>query len=203
MVRGGPDLALSGGPGQRAGAHLRHPDTVTTEIVGPDTYRAAATKAGLVWLQGGRGPARPLWIIWHDDALHTVVGGAEQPDPFDALPHPVEVTVPSKDTRAGLLRVRMTADLVPPGTARWVAATDDLRMSRLNIPFEQDLPEVWATDSRVVRLEPAGPVRIADGRDNTPVEVDGATVRKRGWRRMRGHLRSRRRASGAGSNLAT
>lgn len=176
---------------------------MTLEIVEPDTFRAAAAKAGLVWLQVGQAPARPLWTIWHDDALHTVVGGAEQPDRFGTLPHPVEVTVPSKDTRAGLLRVAMTAELVPPGTARWVAATNDLRMGRLNVSFERDLPEVWATDSRVVRLEPAGPVRIADGRDNTLVEVDVATVRRRGWRRMRGHLRSRRRATGTGSNLTT
>ena len=171
---------------------------MTAEIVEQDTYLAAAAKAGLVWVQVGQAPARPLWTVWHEDALHTVVGGGEQPDPFGELPRPVEVTVPSKDTRAGLLRVPMTAELVPPGTARWVAATTALRMARLNVPFDRDLPEVWATDSIIVRLLPAGQVRIADDRDNTAVEVDVATVRERGWRRMRAHLRSRRRTSGGG-----
>ena len=172
---------------------------MTAEIVGADTYRTAAAKAGLVWVAAGGAPARPLWTVWHEDALHTVVGGPEQPDPFGSLPQQVAVTVPSKDTRAGLLGLPMTAELVPPGTARWVAATTALRTARLNVPFAHDLPEVWATDSLVVRLLPAGPVRIADGRDNAPVEV--ASVRERGRRRMRAHLRSPRRARAAGSNL--
>lgn len=174
---------------------------MTAEIVDPQTYRAAAAKAGLVWVRVGSAAARPLWTLWHDEALHTVVAGAEQPDPFGELPCPVEVTVPSKDTRAGLLRVPMTAELVPPGTARWMAATAALRMGRLNVPFSRNLPEVWATDSRVVRLEPTGHIRLADHRDNDTVEVDVADVRSRGWRRMRARLRSRRRGRGPDSNL--
>ena len=133
-----------------------------------------------------------------------MVGGGEQPDPFEMGTQPwvdIEVAVPSKDTRAGLLRVPMTATLVPPGTARWVAAGNALRMARLNVPFDSDLPEVWATDSTVVRLEPAGLVRVADARDNTPVEVDVSDIRERGWRRMRAHARSPRRRPGADSNL--
>lgn len=178
-----------------------HADLVGAEYVELDTFLAAASKAGLVWVQVGRGRARPLWTIWHEEALHSVVGGPEQPDPFGPLPRLAEVTVPSKDTRAALLRIPMTAILVPPGTARWVAATSALRTARLNAPFDRDLPEIWATESVVVRLVPAGDVRVADARDNALVGVDVGWIRARGWRRMRGHLRPRQGRSTPPGNL--
>lgn len=170
-------------------AALDEVDGPDVETVDDAVFEQAAAKAGLVWLSVGGAPDRPLWTIWHGGALHTVVGGAEQPDPFTRLPQRIVVTVPSKDTRAALLRVPMVAEVVPPGTARWVAAVTDLRAARLNVSVDVDLPEIWATNSSVVKLVLAGLAARSGSVQNIPVTVDVSTVRPRGWRRMRAHLR--------------
>lgn len=151
---------------------------------------ALATKAGIVWVR--RPPHRdaPVWFSWHDEAIHLVVGGAEQPDPFGEFPVQVQVIVPGKDNGAAVATVAMLAQLIPPGTAAWLAAVAVLKSERLNA--RADLQEIWATDSRVVRLVPvADPVPAALDDSSAAIAVDISVVRPRGWRPMRAHLRRR------------
>jgi hypothetical protein len=142
-----------------------------------DRLAALAAKAGLVWVRRGGLPTTddvPIWFGWHDEAIHAVVGGPEQPDPFGELPAQMLVTVPSK------------------GTAAWQAATDALKVLRLNAGGGVDLPEVWATQSTVVRFTPTGPSQPFDQDGDPgarPVSVE--QVRPRRWRAMRAHARRR------------
>jgi hypothetical protein len=160
-----------------------------------DRLAALAAKAGLVWVRRGGLPTTddvPIWFGWHDEAIHAVVGGPEQPDPFGELPAQMLVTVPSKDTGASVLCVAMTVALLPPGTAAWQAATDALKVLRLNAGGGVDLPEVWATQSTVVRFTPTGPSQPFDQDGDPgarPVSVE--QVRPRRWRAMRAHARRR------------
>ena len=160
-----------------------------------DRFAALAAKAGLIWVRRADQPATedmPIWFGWHDEAIHAVVGGPEQPDPFGQLPVQVLVTVPSKDTGASVLRAPMTVTLLPPGTAAWQAATEALKGGRLNAGAGVDLPEVWATQSTVVRFVPEGPSQPAGQQGEAgarPVTVE--RVRPRGWRPMRAHARRR------------
>lgn len=155
-------------------------------------FSALAAKAGLVWVSRTQGGPVPLWFSWHEGAIHLVVGGGEQPDPFDDLPAEAWVTVPSKDTgaSAGLARVR--AEVLPSDSEAWTAATAALSAARLNTT-DADLLGSWRENSRVLRLEVLeliGEVANDELGGRQPVSVE--PVRPRGWRPMRAHLRRRR-----------
>lgn len=149
---------------------------------------ALASKAGVIWVTAGDRPAAPLWFGWHEDAIHLVVGGTEQPNPFPEFPCLVEVQVPSKETGASVAQLSMTARLLPPGTAAWTAAAAALAPSRLNAG-NPDLPEVWATSAHLVTLQAGSPPAPTGRQISLPRSVTIESVRPRGWRAMRAHLR--------------
>lgn len=158
----------------------------------PDLLAAAAGKAGLLWVladaDAGRPHAQPLWHVWHADAVHVVVGGGEQPDPFEAA-GAATLRVPSKDTGAALVDVPVRAVDLTPGTSEWDDAAAALKAARLNATESATLLARWAAGSRLLRLEPAAEVaRVTSSRPGA-VTVDVADVRPRGWRSMRSRLR--------------
>jgi len=78
----------------------------------------ATRRSGVVWVElPGRAP-RPVWHLWHDGSLYTVVGGLEQ---ALADPGPTAVViVRSKDTQNDQV-VRWGAEVsrVRPGSPLW------------------------------------------------------------------------------------
>lgn len=118
----------------------------------------SARKSALVWVRGAEGPARALWHVWHEGAVCLVGGPGEQPlDDLGLVDGgPATVTCRSKDTGGRLVvwPARVT-ELAPTGEA-WRAVVAELKGNRLNAPDAEDLPERWARQCRVLRLEPAG-----------------------------------------------
>src|SRR5437868_2370712 len=99
-----------------------------------------AKKAGLAWLTCSPG-ARPraVWHLWVDapDGGHLlfVCDGLEQPLPGLVDGSVVEVTLPSKDSRARLVTFFARAEvLLPTGASRadWLPAVAALHAQRLN-----------------------------------------------------------------------
>ncbi len=179
------------------------PDPPPTPASGPDdaapttdaVVAAAATKAGLVWVSAAGQPAQSLWHVWHDDAVTVVVGGREQPDPVGGA-SVVELTVPSKDTRARLVRVEATVDHVAPDDGRWGATAAALSAARLNAVDAPGQLAAWAEGSRILRLVPrpgGALVGAEEGAGSGEVRVDVETVTPRGWIPLRSRLRRRRR----------
>ncbi|MGP3968005.1 hypothetical protein [Streptomyces sp. 6N223] len=118
----------------------------------------SAKKSALVWVRGPRGAARALWHVWHEGAVCLVGGPGEQPVDDLGLDDggQAAVTCRSKD-KGGRLIVwpARVVELAAEGEA-WRAAVEELRGKRLNAPDAETLPERWARDCRVLRLEPAG-----------------------------------------------
>ncbi|MFF1377348.1 hypothetical protein [Streptomyces sp. NPDC058308] len=115
----------------------------------------ATKKSGLVWVQGEGSPARALWHVWHEGAVHLVGDGpGEQPLPGLVDGGSAEVTVRSKD-KGGRL-VAWTADVseLAPGSQEWEAAVAELKGKRLNAPDAERVAVRWAEQCRVVRLTP-------------------------------------------------
>lgn len=158
----------------------------------PDLLAAAAGKAGLLWVlpdaDAGRPRAQPLWHVWHADAVHVVVGGGEQPDPF-AGTDVATLRLPSKDTGGALVDVAVRAVDLTPGTAGWDDAAAALKASRLNATESATLLIRWAAGSRLLRLEPTEEAGRVTSRRPGAVSVDVEDVRPRGWRPMRSRLR--------------
>ncbi|MGW0121334.1 hypothetical protein [Streptomyces sp. NPDC003327] len=114
----------------------------------------ATKKSGLVWVRG-TGPARALWHVWHDGAAHVVGDGpGEQPLPGLVDGGTAEVTVRSKDKGGRLVAWTAGVREVPPGTEEWDAAVAELKGKRLNAPDGEAMPERWARECRVLRLDP-------------------------------------------------
>ncbi|MET7638319.1 hypothetical protein [Streptomyces sp. NPDC005438] len=126
----------------------------------------ATKKSGLVWVRGPQGPARSLWHLWHEDAVLLVGGPGEQP--LDGLEltdgGTAEVSVRSKDKGGRLVVWPATVRELAPDTEEWREAVEQLRGKRLNAPDAERLPERWARECRVLRLQPAGPSTQAPGR---------------------------------------
>ncbi|MCG3043175.1 hypothetical protein L7D48_21820 [Streptomyces sp. S1A] len=126
----------------------------------------SAKKSALVWVRGPRGPQRALWHVWHDGAVHLVGDGpAEQPlEPLGlADGATATVSVRSKD-KGGLLAVWPARVVeLPPGGEQWQEAVAGLAGKRLNAPDTTTIAERWARECRVLRLEPAGPLREGPG----------------------------------------
>ncbi len=182
----------------QGGGVTTEPDAVPeADVAGPApdaVVAAAAAKAGLVWVSAGGRPAQSLWHVWTDDAVTVVVGGREQPDPVgDATL--VELTVPSKDTRARLVQVEAAVEQVAPDDERWDPLTTALSGARLNATDSPGQVAAWAQGSRVLRLVPRPGAHVgAEAHSGAgEVRVDVEAVTPRGWIPLRSRLRPRRR----------
>jgi hypothetical protein len=145
-------------------------DSTTERADGPDAafdralIEESAKKSALVWVSGSQGPARALWHVWHEGAVFLVGGPGEQPvdDLGLADGGRATVTCRSKDKGGRLIVwparvVELAADGADgSGGEAWRAAVEELRGKRLNATDAETLPERWARDCRVLRLEPAG-----------------------------------------------
>ncbi|MCZ9346914.1 hypothetical protein NGM37_55365, partial [Streptomyces sp. TRM76130] len=138
---------------------------MTRELLGQALVEEATRKSGLIWVAAPGSPARALWHVWHEGAAWVVGDGpGEQPLPPLADGAAAEVTVRSKD-KGGRL-VSWTARVVEPavGSEAWRAAVAELKGKRLNAPDAETMPERWARECRVLRLEPTGAVgALPDG----------------------------------------
>ena len=130
---------------------------MTSALLDRALIEEATKKSGLVWVKGPGAAARALWHVWHGGAACVVGDGpGEQPLPGLADGASVEVTVRSKD-KGGRL-VAWTAQVVElaSGSEQWDAAVAELKGKRLNAPDGEAMPERWARECRVLRLEPTG-----------------------------------------------
>jgi hypothetical protein len=119
----------------------------------------ATKKSGLVWLRIGESAyAHAAWHVWLDDAAYVVCGGAEQPLAGLDTAERVLVTVRSKDKGGRLVTWVARPYVVEAGSPRWAVAAPALHGKRLNAPDGEEQPARWASESRIVRLEPTGEV---------------------------------------------
>ncbi|CAM5407420.1 hypothetical protein GCM10010261_40100 [Streptomyces pilosus] len=117
----------------------------------------ATKKSGLVWMEAPGVPARALWHVWHEGAACVVGDGpGEQPLPGLADGGTAEVTVRSKDKGGRLVSWAATVVELAPRSEAWTAAVGELKGKRLNAPDAETMPERWARECRVLRLEPTG-----------------------------------------------
>ncbi|MFJ2740462.1 hypothetical protein ACIO3O_12410 [Streptomyces sp. NPDC087440] len=116
----------------------------------------ATKKSGLVWVRG-TGPARALWHVWLDGALHLVGDGpGEQPFPGLDDGSVAHVTVRSKDKGGRLVAWTAVVKELTAGTEEWDAAVAELKGKRLNAPDAEHMTDRWARECRVLRLTPQG-----------------------------------------------
>ncbi|GAA3492281.1 hypothetical protein [Streptomyces cremeus] len=114
----------------------------------------ATKKSGLVWVRG-TGPARALWHVWLDGALHLVGDGpGEQPFPGLDDGSVAQVTVRSKDKGGRLVAWTALVTELTAGTEEWDAAVAELKGKRLNTPDAERMTDRWARECRVLRLAP-------------------------------------------------
>ncbi|MFE7512833.1 hypothetical protein [Streptomyces sp. NPDC057540] len=137
---------------------------MTEELLGSALVEEATKKSGLVWVRG-TGPARALWHVWHDGAAHVVGDGpGEQPLPGLTDGGTAEVTVRSKDKGGRLVAWTAAVRELAPGTEEWDAAVAELKGKRLNAPDGEAMPDRWARECRVVRLDPrSSTTELPDG----------------------------------------
>ncbi|AJE82535.1 MULTISPECIES: hypothetical protein [Streptomyces] len=130
---------------------------MTRELLGRALVEEATKKSGLIWVRG-TGPARGLWHVWHEGAALLVGDGpGEQPLPGLTDGGTATVTVRSKDKGGRLVGWQARVVELAPGSERWEAAVGELKGKRLNAPDGEAMPERWARECRVLRLEPADP----------------------------------------------
>ncbi|MFF6993357.1 hypothetical protein ACFY93_00120 [Streptomyces sp. NPDC008313] len=138
-----------------------------TSLLDRALVEEATKKSGLVWVlgdgvpaphAGGPGaPSRALWHVWHDGAAHVVGDGpGEQPLPGLVDGGGALVTVRSKDKGGRLVSWAATVVELAPRSPEWEAAVAELKGKRLNAPDGEAMPERWARECRVLRLEPSG-----------------------------------------------
>ncbi|WKK26057.1 hypothetical protein QZH56_10940 [Streptomyces olivoreticuli] len=118
----------------------------------------ATKKSGLIWVQGPTGPSRALWHVWHEGAAHLVGGPGEQPLEDLGLTDGARATVTVRSKDKGGRLVTWTALVVEPAVRgeEWTSAVAELKGKRLNAPDAERIEERWATECRVLRLEPTG-----------------------------------------------
>ncbi len=130
---------------------------MTSELLDRALIEEATKKSGLIWVAGPGVPARALWHVWHEGAACVIGDGpGEQPLPGLSDGGPAEVTVRSKDKGGRLVSWSATVAELPPGSEAWEAAVAELKGKRLNAPDAETMPERWARECRVLRLEPTG-----------------------------------------------
>ncbi|GAA2782535.1 hypothetical protein [Streptomyces showdoensis] len=128
---------------------------MTDALLGSALVEEATKKSGLIWVRGEAAAARALWHIWLDGAALVVGDGpGEQPLPGLVDGGTAEVTVRSKDKGGRIVAwTAAVSELAPRGEA-WEAAVAELKGKRLNAHDGEAMPERWARECRVVRLEP-------------------------------------------------
>lgn len=112
----------------------------------------AVKKAAVAWIGG-----RPLWCTPVGDALATVVGPGEQPDPGLTAPT-VPVTLRG-DHGGAIVTFPATVTRLEPGGERWDEVVPTLTQKRLNLPGTDDTLARWASECAVYTLTP--PVEAA------------------------------------------
>ncbi|AVH56672.1 MULTISPECIES: hypothetical protein [Streptomyces] len=144
---------------------------MTEELLDQALVEEATKKSGLIWVRGGGAPAlqtqggnaahsRALWHVWHDGAACLVGDGpGEQPLPDLVDGGTAVVTVRSKDKGGRLVSWSAKVVELAPGSPEWDAAVGELKGKRLNAPDGEAMPERWARECRVLRLEPSGATR--------------------------------------------
>ncbi|NUU24438.1 MAG: hypothetical protein HOV68_23480 [Streptomycetaceae bacterium] len=161
----------------------------------------AAKKSALLWIAPAGHPARAVWHVWHDGAVHILTArdadGLEQYVPGLADAATADVTVRSKDKGGRLIACAAAVTVLTPDAEAWPAAAAALHAERLNAPDGEAQPERWARDCVIVRLDaphtiaygealPPGPHRAAPV--PTPAKTRGALPKNfsLGKRRLRG-----------------
>jgi len=138
---------------------------MTDAQLGPALVEEATKKSGLIWVRGQAPAARALWHVWHDGAAHVVGDGpGEQPLPGLVDGGTAEVTVRSKDKGGRIVAWTAAVRELPAGTEEWDAAVAELKGKRLNAPDGEAMPERWARECRVGRVDPrASTTDLPDG----------------------------------------
>ncbi|WP_217210463.1 hypothetical protein [Streptomyces sp. AC550_RSS872] len=130
---------------------------MTSELLDQALVEEATKKSGLIWVKGPGLPARALWHAWHEGAACVVGDGpGEQPLPGLTDGGSAEVTVRSKDKGGRLVSWGAKVVELASGSEEWEAAVAELKGKRLNAPDGEAMPERWARECRVLRLEPTG-----------------------------------------------
>ncbi|MFF8608609.1 hypothetical protein ACF06X_22015 [Streptomyces sp. NPDC015346] len=152
---------------------------MTETLLGPALVEEATKKSGLIWVRGDAPAARALWHVWHDGAAHVVGDGpGEQPLPGLAAGSTAEVTVRSKDKGGRIVAWTAAVSELAPGTPEWDAAVAELKGKRLNATDGEAMPERWARECRVLRLEPVGSTTdLPDGSLAAVPQPSDATTR--------------------------
>ncbi|MEV6958850.1 hypothetical protein AB0M97_06535 [Streptomyces sp. NPDC051207] len=138
---------------------------MTRQLLDRALVEEATKKSGLIWVKAPGVPDRALWHVWHEGAA-CLVGDGPGEQPLDGLTDgvPAEVTVRSKDKGGRLVIWTARVAELRPGSEAWQAAVAELKGKRLNAPDGEAVPERWARECRVVRLEPTGDVApLPDG----------------------------------------
>ncbi|MFI7503844.1 hypothetical protein ACIBVL_36270 [Streptomyces sp. NPDC049687] len=131
---------------------------MTSELLDQALVEEATKKSGLIWVRGaGQPAARALWHAWHEGAACLVGDGpGEQSLPGLVDGGSAEVTVRSKDKGGRLVSWTATVVRLEPGSEEWEAVVAELKGKRLNAPDGEAMPQRWARECRVLRLEPTG-----------------------------------------------
>ncbi|MEV6109807.1 hypothetical protein AB0M28_34630 [Streptomyces sp. NPDC051940] len=119
--------------------------------LGPALIEEASKKSSLLWIGD-----RALWHVWHDGAVHVVGDGQEQPLTGLSDGGVVHIVARSKDKGARIVAWQARVTELAPGTDAWAAAVDELKAKRLNAPDGERMPERWARECRVLRLDATG-----------------------------------------------
>jgi hypothetical protein len=163
---------------------------MTEELLDQALVEEATKKSGLIWVRGGGVPAldapghgapsRALWHVWHDGAACLVGDGpGEQPLPGLADGGDAVVTVRSKDKGGRLVSWSAKVVELTPASPEWEAAVGELKGKRLNAPDGEAMPQRWARECRVLRLEPSGSIaELPDGSLAQPPLPTPATTRR-------------------------
>lgn len=172
-----------------SGSHIPTPRQTSINVT--RLLAEAATKSGVLWIEGPDGGTHAVWFVWHDDedprgagpAVYVVSGTGEQTLP--QLPDEVTVILRSKDTGARLLRLKATARVIDPASDEWVGAAEVLQAKRLNATG--DVLARWRESATIHVLTPHGIPDEGPGgyaADSGRVAVSparGATARWRPW----------------------
>jgi hypothetical protein len=144
-----------------------------------------AGKSDLVWVQVDDARARPVWSVWHDDAVAIVTGGLEQPDPGLTDGGTATLILRSKENRARQLATESDVLRLTPGSDEWVAAAKALHPKRLNAPDGEEQPERWERESSIWLLRPTGQPTESPGRQSDashraePMVTEATTLTRR------------------------
>jgi hypothetical protein len=153
---------------------------MTRELLEQALVEEATKKSGLIWVKGPGGPVRALWHVWHEGAACLIGDGpGEQPLPGLADGAAAEVTVRSKDKGGRLVTWAAKVVELSPGSEQWDATVAELKGKRLNAPDGEAMPQRWAQECRVVRLEPTGTTAsLPDDNQAAPPLPTSATTRQ-------------------------